>query len=41
MAAAADIDQEWQFPGAFACLDGSHIPMKVPPGGAESRKVRF
>jgi len=41
MAAAADMDKEWQFPGAFACLDGSHIPIKVPPGGAESRKEYY
>ncbi len=29
------IDQEWQFPFSFAAVDGSHIPIPCPPGGAE------
>ncbi len=32
------MDHEWQFPFAFAAIDGSHIPIKCPPGGAEAAK---
>ena len=33
-ASMKDMDQEWQFPYAFAAVDGSHLPIKCPPGGA-------
>lgn len=36
--AMIDMGVEWQFPFAFSALDGSHIPMRCPPGGAEARK---
>ena len=32
------IYQEWQFPVAFAAIDGYHLPIKCPSGGAESAK---
>ena len=33
-----EMDQEWQFPYAYAAIDGCHIPIKCPPGGQESCK---
>ena len=36
--AMANMDAEWQFPYAFAAIDGSHIPIKCPNGGAEAQK---
>ena len=32
---------EWQFQYAYAAIDGSHIPIKCPPGGAESKKEYY
>ena len=32
------MDQEWQFPAAFAAIDGCHLPIKCPSGGAEFAK---
>ena len=32
------MDQEWQFPFAFGAVDGCHISIRCPPGGAESAK---
>ena len=37
--AACDVmNSEWQFCYAFSAIDGSHVPIKCPPGGAESMK---
>ena len=33
-----EMDSEWQFPFAFSAIDGSHLPMKCPPGGPEAMK---
>lgn len=33
--------KEWQFPYAFAAIDGSHIPIKCPRGGAQAMKQYF
>ncbi|XP_066920337.1 uncharacterized protein [Clytia hemisphaerica] len=33
--------EEWQFPYAFAAVDGSHLPIKCPWGGAQSMKQYF
>lgn len=33
--------KEWQFPYAFAAADGSHLPIKCPPGGAQAMKQYF
>ena len=34
--------EEWQFPCAFAALDGSHVPIKWPNGGgAQGMKQYF
>ena len=33
-----DMEQLWQFPHAWAAIDGCHLPLKCPAGGAESRK---
>ena len=33
--------QEWQFPYAFSAVDGSHLPIKCPNGGAEAMKQYF
>ena len=30
--------EEWQFPYAFAAVDGSHLPIKCPNGGAQAMK---
>ena len=35
---ALDMEELWQFPLAFSALDGCHIPIKMPGGGAESAK---
>ena len=32
---------EWQFPYAFCAIEGSHLPIKCPDGGAESMKQYF
>ena len=32
------IYQEWQFLVAFAAIEGCHLPIKCPSGGAESSK---
>ena len=32
------MDTEWQFPYAFSAIDGSHLPIKCPPGGGEAMK---
>ena len=33
-----EMDSEWQFPSAFSAIDGSHLPMKCPPGGPKAMK---
>ena len=33
-----DMEEMWQYPLAFSALDGCHIPIKMPSGGAESAK---
>jgi len=33
--------EEWQFANAFAAVDGSHLPIKCPNGGAQSMKQYF
>lgn len=35
---ALDMEERWQFPLAFSAVDGCHIPIKMPSGGAESAK---
>ncbi|XP_066930476.1 uncharacterized protein [Clytia hemisphaerica] len=35
------MDTEWQFQYAFCAIDGSHIPIKCPPGGAEAMKEYY
>ena len=37
----AAMDTEWQFPYAFCGIDGSHLPIQCPEGGAESAKQYF
>ena len=37
----AKFGEEWQFPYAFAAVDGSHIPIKCPKGGAQAIKQYF
>ena len=32
------MESEWQFKFAFAAIDGSHLPIKCPPGGPEAIK---
>ena len=32
------MDVQWQFPCAFAAVDGCHLPIKCPSGGAEAAK---
>ena len=32
---------EWQFPYAFLAVDGSHLPIKCPNGGAQAMKQYF
>ena len=33
-----EMEEEWQFPHAYSAIDGSHIPLKCPPGGPEAYK---
>ena len=33
-----DMEELWQFPFSWAAVDGCHIPIKCPPGGANARK---
>lgn len=33
-----DMNNIWQFPFCWAAIDGCHIPIKCPPGGAEASK---
>ena len=33
--------EEWQFPDAFAAVDGSHLSIKCPNGGAQAMKQYF
>ena len=35
---ALNMEEMWQFPLAFSALDGCHIPIKMPIGGANSAK---
>ena len=35
------MDIEWQFPFAFSAIDGSHLPIKCPDEGMESKKQYF
>ena len=35
------MDTEWQFTYAYAAIDGSHIPIRCPPGGAEAAKEYY
>ena len=35
------MDTEWQFTHAYAATDGSHIPIRCPPGGAEAAKEYY
>jgi len=37
----AKFGEEWQFPYAYAAVDGSHLPIKCPKGGAQSKKQYF
>ena len=37
----SEFDEEWQFPFAFSAIDGSHMPIKCPNGGAESMKQYY
>ena len=36
-----EFGEEWQFPYAFAAVDGSHLPIKCPKGGAQAMKQYF
>ena len=33
-----EMESEWQLEYAFSIIDGSHLPMKYPPGGARAMK---
>ena len=33
-----DMEEFWQFPCCWTAIDGSHIPMKCPPGGLQTCK---
>ena len=33
-----DMDELWQFPFSWSAIDGCHIPIRCPAGGAETRK---
>ena len=33
-----DMDAEWQFPYAFAAIDGGHLPIKCTSGAQEAMK---
>ena len=35
------VDSEWQFPCAFSTIDGSHLPMKCPPGCPKAMKQYY
>ena len=35
--ALAEMISQWQYEFTFGAIDGSHIPIKCPPGGAEAR----
>ena len=37
----AKFGEEWQFPYAFAAVNGSHLPIKCPKGGAQAMKQYF
>ena len=37
----AKFGEEWQFPYAFAAVDGSHLPIKCPKSGAQAMKQYF
>ena len=37
----AKFGEEWQFPYAFAAVDGSHLSIKCPKGGAQAMKQYF
>ena len=37
----AKFGEEWQFPYAFAAVDGSHLPIKCLKGGAQAMKQYF
>ena len=37
----AKFGEEWQFPYAFAAVDGSHLPIKCPKGGAQAMNQYF
>ena len=37
----AKFGEEWQFPYTFAAVDGSHLPIKCPRGGAQAMKQYF
>ena len=37
----AKFGEEWQFPYTFAAVDGSHLPIKCPKGGAQAMKQYF
>ena len=37
----AKFGEKWQFPYAFAAVDGSHLPIKCPKGGAQAMKQYF
>ena len=34
-------NEEWKFPYAFVAVDGSHLSMKCPNGGAQAMKQYF
>ena len=36
-----DMDAEWQFPYAFAAIDGSHLPIKCTSGAQEAMKQYY
>ena len=33
-----EMESEWQFEYALSAIDGSHVPIKYPPGGAQAMK---
>ena len=35
------MDAEWQFTFSYAAIDGSHISIRCPPGGAEAAKEYY
>ena len=39
--AMTQFEQEWQFQYAFSAIDGSHLPIKCPKGGAQAMKAYF